>query len=54
MAALKFIDDIAFDLDMHGISRPTVTLFIDLSKASDTINHNSSFNKIYIYGILGV
>ena len=51
MAALKFTDDIAFNLD-NGIS--TVALFIDLSKAFDTINHTILLNKLYIYGIRGV
>lgn len=48
MAALKVVDDIVCNLD-NRIS--TVALFVDLSKAFDTINHNILERKLYIYGI---
>lgn len=51
MAALKVVDDIVCNLD-NRIS--TVALFVDLSKAFDTINHNILERKLYIYGIRGV
>ena len=43
MAALKFVDDIVCNLDNRA---STVALFIDLSKAFDTINHSILLKKI--------
>jgi len=47
---LTFIDKIACPIDS---SRHTIGIFLDLSKAFDTINHNILLHKLSHYGIRG-
>ena len=49
-ALLSFIDKIARSIDS---SRHTIGIFLDLSKAFDTINHNILLYKLSHYGIRG-
>ena len=51
MAVLDFVKNIsnAIDKDMY-----TAGIFMDLSKAFDTINHEILLNKMYHYGFRGV
>ena len=51
MAVLDFIKDInvAIDNNMY-----TAGIFMDLSKAFDTIDHNILLHKLYQYGFGGV
>ena len=51
MALLKLIDDISEEIDKKNLS---MDVFIDLSKAFDTINHNIFIKKLNSYGIRGV
>lgn len=51
MASLKFVDDIAFKLDNHVTA---AALFLDLSKAFDTIDHQISLRKMHMYDVRGV
>jgi hypothetical protein len=50
MALLKMIDDITHELDNKNYS---LGIFIDLSKAFDTIDHKLLLKKLYHYGIRG-
>ena len=51
MAVLDFVNNIsdAIDKDKH-----TIGIFMDLSKAFDTIDHNILLNKLYHYGLRGI
>ena len=51
MALLKLIDDISEEIDNKNFS---VSVFIDLSKAFDTINHDIVIKKLNAYGIIDV
>jgi len=50
MALLNIIDKISDEIDKKKLS---LGVFIDLSKAFDTINHKILLNKLYYYGIRG-
>ena len=47
-AALELIDRILTDMDNNRIP---ISIFLDLSKAFDTLNHNILLNKLQHYGI---
>ena len=51
MALLKLIDDISEEIDNKHFS---IGVFINLSKAFDTINHDILIKKLNSYGIGGV
>jgi hypothetical protein len=51
MALLSLIDKITNELDTQNFS---LGIFIDLSKAFDTLDHNILLNKLAHYGIRGV
>lgn len=51
MAILKIIDKISDEIDKKKLS---LGIFIDLSKAFDTINHQIMLNKLHHYGIRGI
>ena len=51
MAALNLTDKIAQGLDTN---KTTAALFLDLSKAFDTIDHTILLNKLSLYGIRGI
>ena len=46
----ELIDEISHNLDNNLFS---VGILLDLSKAFDTINHESLLKKLYYYGIRG-
>ena len=48
MALLKMINDITNELENKNYS---LGVFIDLSKAVDTVDHKILINKMYHYGI---
>ena len=48
MAVIEMVDKISAAIDVNDYS---VGLFIDLSKAFDTLDHKILFNKLYHYGI---
>ena len=51
MAILDMYDKISESIDKHEVS---IGIFIDLSKAFDTINHKILIDKLEHYGIRGV
>ena len=51
MAVVDFINDVSKAID-DGMN--TVGIFMDLSKAFDTIDHNILLAKLYHYGFRGV
>lgn len=51
MALLDMIDKVSTSIDKNEFS---IGIFIDLSKAFDTINHNILFKKLENYGIRGL
>ena len=51
MAVIEMVDKISAAIDGNDYS---VGLFIDLSKAVDTLDHKILFNTLYHYGIRGV
>ena len=50
LAALNLIDRLTYDLDNGKI--PT-NIYIDLSKAFDTLQHETLLNKLVYYGVRG-
>jgi len=51
MALLKLIDKVAHELDNKSYS---LGIFLDLSKAFDTLNHNILIKKLECYGLCGI
>ena len=50
MALLNIIDQISHEMDNKNVS---IGIFLDLSKAFDTIDHGIVMRKLEIYGIRG-
>ena len=51
MAVLKTIDRIAIEMDKY---KTPLNIYLDLSKAFDTINHNILSEKLNYYGVSGM
>jgi retron-type reverse transcriptase len=51
MAIIKLIDQISEEIDNKNY---TIGIFIDLSKAFDTINHTILLDKLNLYGVRGI
>ena len=51
MAIANFVNDITNSLESKAIS---IGIFIDLSKAFNTVDHTILLKKLYSYGIRGI
>ena len=51
LAMLHLIDNITSSLDRKEL---VMGIFLDLSKAFDTVDHEILFDKLYFYGIRGI
>ena len=54
LATLKLVDQIVNDMDNTQITKSPVTVFLDLSKAFDTLNFDILLHKLNYYGVNGV
>ena len=50
LAAVRLVDHLISQMDNHSIP---INVYIDLSKAFDTLNHNIHLSKLHYYGITG-
>ena len=53
MAVLEMTDKIGLSAAMEN-NQFSVGVFVDLSKAFDTLDHNILLNKLHYYGIRGI
>ena len=54
LATLKLVDQIVNDMDNTQITKSPVTVFLDLSKAFDTLNFDILLHKLNYYGVTGI
>ena len=50
MAALRLVDHLTIEIDNFNVS---INIYIDLSKAFDSLNHSILLNKLRHYGVSG-
>ena len=54
LASIKLVDYIIKEIDDLRATKTPTTVYLDLSKAFDTLNYDIVFSKLELYGISGI
>ena len=54
LASIKLVDYIIMEMDVPKTTKTPTTVYLDLSKAFDTLNYDIFVSKLEYYGIIGI